>query len=137
MNFSRFDFLDNGSILVIDENGSAIVHGPDSLFKNWNCPEKSFSVRVKQLYDAYITLRDQAQNTKSETIQKPKQFLIFDYEDENVVEVNVGENEIQNVIRRYAEEDCEGFEEDFRLGVYELKDNYLISQVQKINITKL
>lgn len=110
MNISKVEFMDNGDILVVSVNGQIHIKTKDIL-----------------QMDGCVSVND----------TKEKVYFIYDAEDENVVATNVKENEIQNAMRKYAEEDCDGFEEDFSLEVYELKDRYKISSVSRVDIKKI
>lgn len=135
MDVSRFEFLDNGDILVVDRNGGTMLHKHDGNFRNWDYLGISFSVRVKQLYDAYLELANRSRpysydNDKTE-------FLIYDYDDDNVIGHDIKENNIENTIRMYAK-GCDLSENSsFTVGLFEHKNDYRVSPISSIEILKI
>lgn len=129
MNVSRFEFLENGDILVVDEGGQTMLKKHESTFKSWGVSHNSFNERVKRLYDAYISLRNCVNCVEDDSApREPRSFLLYDFEDANVIEADVHESDVEEMVRKYAEEVSDGFQTGFTVGAYALIDRYQISK---------
>lgn len=121
----------DSAIIIDDGNGNVCVG---------NVHNKEAFDKLKEMYDDYVRMQQlsaQALKDRFTIPKKPEEnfYFLYDPADESIIGDTVPEAEVVERIRKYAEEDCEGFEDTFDVQVYKLASTYECEPIQRVEVT--